>query len=569
MTDLPEVKLKAMVNFPASAIGRTGITVVKDGGKFFLDLNYDDIQITPTVSAGDIPNSYNLIWDETKKIFSLVPFALQATSGVSSLALQTGAIDIDPTTLQMVGSTLKVKTFNFVGTIDGKFGAITLDSSLKTISNALAVNTVNLTGGVSSVVYTQSETSAVSSPMIRRLNNTLFASEFGAVGDDATNDYAALQAWLNAACSSGKEGRFDPGKKYYVSGNDLLLSSASGTRNLRFIGYGSQIRTNPAQARTGLKIQNTFPFIGRPDETRRTIVEGWFFSQYDDANAAWGIEVVGTPNVIIRDCSFANGSDTGVVPYINYAAIRARQTTNTNPDTGVFWMTIENCRFKGGANQMRNALWLEGAINAASITRNSFANVDVAIRFLCANSGGSTANDGYVGNGNRITDNSFEAILEAIKFTGLAGQSTCDGLIVSNNRIESITTAFFNYSGIDTEGFVQPMLGPNYLDSGSWGRYVLNTNALRVDVRDTVIGRATINPGSLAAGATTTIGTVTVAPAATGDQVLIEANGDLQGLLATGYVSAANTVTIRLTNPTTAAVDLPSLKWVARVRPQF
>lgn len=417
--------------------------------------------------------------------------------------------------------------------------------------------------------YAQGETGAVSSPLLTRFTNTLFAHEFGAVGDDATNDYTALQAFLTAVCTSGKEGRLDPGKKYYVSGNDLLISSASGTRNLRFIGYGTQIRTNPAQARTGLKIQNTFPFIGRPDETRRTIVEGWFFSQYDDANAAWGIEVVATPNVIIRDCSFANGSDTGVTPYVNYAAIRARQSTNTNPATGVFWMTIENCRLKGGALQMPNGLWFEGAVNAASITKNSFANVDVPIRFLCANSAGSTNNDGYVGNGNRIMNNAFEGILEGIKFNGLAGQSTCDGLIVANNRIESVTTSFFSYGGINIEGFVPPMLGPNYLDSGSWGRYITNTNALKVDVRDAVIGRTTINPASLAAGATTTIGTVAVTPAATGDQVAIEANGDLQGLLATGYVSAANTVTIRLSNPTSAAVDLPSLKWVARVRPQY
>lgn len=530
----PVIKGKMDVRFPSSVSADLPLTLDKTGGNFRFGF--------------DLANVENQLLD-------------QIISDISGQFLT--AIPVPtPTTLGGVKS--KAATSHQFLTQIGLDGSVSAaQPAFSDVSGALSTTQTNAAN------YQQSDTGAVSSPLINRFSNTLFAHEFGAVGDDSTNDYAALQAWLTAVCASGKEGRLDPGKKYYVSGNDLLISSASGTRNLRFIGYGSQIRTNPAEARTGLKIQNTFPFIGRPDETRRTIVEGWFFSQYDDANAAWGIEVVATPNVIIRDCSFANGSDTGVVPYINYAAIRARQSSITVPDTGVFWMTIENCRFKGGANQMRNGLWLEGAINATSITKNSFANVDVAIRYLCANSGGSTANDGYVGNGNRIIDNSFEAILEGIKFNGLAGQSTCDGLIVANNRIESVTTAFFSYGGINTEGFVQPMLGPNYLDSGSWGRYITNTNGLRVDVRDAVIGRATINPGSLAAGATTTIGTVTVAPAATGDQVAIEANGDLQGLLATGYVSAANTVTIRLTNPTSAAVDLPSLKWVARVRPQF
>jgi hypothetical protein len=127
VTDLPEVKLKAMVNFPASATGRTGITVVKTAPNYFLDLDYTGFQITPTVSVGDMPNSYNLIWDEVKHTFAKVPFSLQATSGVSSLGAQTGAIVLE-NTLLMTGSTLGLNQTKRVITAAGDVTVAATDS---------------------------------------------------------------------------------------------------------------------------------------------------------------------------------------------------------------------------------------------------------------------------------------------------------------------------------------------------------------------------------------------------------------------------------------------------------
>lgn len=39
MSTLPQVKLKALVNFPAKVVGRTGITVTNEAGTYFLDLD--------------------------------------------------------------------------------------------------------------------------------------------------------------------------------------------------------------------------------------------------------------------------------------------------------------------------------------------------------------------------------------------------------------------------------------------------------------------------------------------------------------------------------------------------
>ncbi|MBR0868938.1 hypothetical protein JQ633_01100 [Bradyrhizobium tropiciagri] len=108
-SQVPEVKLKALANFPASVIGRTGIDVTKEGGKFYLDLDYEKFQITPTVPAQDMPNSYNLIWNEERQDFAKVPFALQASPGVASLGGHTGALAIGDG-LTFTGETLEATT---------------------------------------------------------------------------------------------------------------------------------------------------------------------------------------------------------------------------------------------------------------------------------------------------------------------------------------------------------------------------------------------------------------------------------------------------------------------------
>jgi hypothetical protein len=72
---------------------------------------------------------------------------------------------------------------------------------------------------------------------------------------------------------------------------------------------------------------------------------------------------------------------------------------------------------------------------------------------------------------------------------------------------------------------------------------------------------------SVAAGATTVLGTtITITGAATGDFVEIIPKGDLQGLQVTGYVSSTNTISIRITNPTSGAIDLSYTNFLAVLR---
>jgi hypothetical protein len=74
-------------------------------------------------------------------------------------------------------------------------------------------------------------------------------------------------------------------------------------------------------------------------------------------------------------------------------------------------------------------------------------------------------------------------------------------------------------------------------------------------------GSATWDPASLADGAGETSSAITVTGAAFGDQVQVGVPVDLQGMLVSAYVSASNTVRIRIQNETGGVLDLASGTW--------
>jgi len=74
-----------------------------------------------------------------------------------------------------------------------------------------------------------------------------------------------------------------------------------------------------------------------------------------------------------------------------------------------------------------------------------------------------------------------------------------------------------------------------------------------------------VNFASIANGANSVVQTVTVTGAVLGDFVSISSSATLSGLLAVGYVSAADTVSFFLINQSGGAVDLPAQDFYARV----
>lgn len=77
---------------------------------------------------------------------------------------------------------------------------------------------------------------------------------------------------------------------------------------------------------------------------------------------------------------------------------------------------------------------------------------------------------------------------------------------------------------------------------------------------------ATVNPADLADGAGETIAAISVPGAMLGDYVVVAAPYDLQDLIVTAYVQAANVVEIRIQNENAGAnVNLASDTWKIRV----
>ena len=75
----------------------------------------------------------------------------------------------------------------------------------------------------------------------------------------------------------------------------------------------------------------------------------------------------------------------------------------------------------------------------------------------------------------------------------------------------------------------------------------------------------TWDPGSAADGAGETKTSITVTGAALGDAVIVAAPYDLQDMIVTAYVQAANTVEVRLQNESGGAIDLASGTWKVKV----
>lgn len=92
--------------------------------------------------------------------------------------------------------------------------------------------------------------------------------------------------------------------------------------------------------------------------------------------------------------------------------------------------------------------------------------------------------------------------------------------------------------------------------------------AVRAPLAGLLTGSATYDAANLVDGAGAT-STITVTGAALGDYVLgLSCSVDLQGMTLTGYVSAADTVSFRLQNESTGAIDLASATFRAVVAPR-
>ncbi len=172
MTDLPEVKLKALVNFPAAVHGGTAVAIDKDGSTYTIGTDFSEVQEVSNVTAEDVPVTRLLLWNKLTNSYSVAPFALAVTAGVASIDGNTGALDIGDG-IEFVGSTLSLVRATQAEAIAG------------------TVNTAWMTPLRTRQAHDAYE---VSASLL-----TSFASGVLGSGDDTATMLAFLNAWKNAS----------------------------------------------------------------------------------------------------------------------------------------------------------------------------------------------------------------------------------------------------------------------------------------------------------------------------------------------------------------------------------
>ena len=80
MTDFPDIKIKALVNFPSTAVGGAGVDITRDGGTFVVDLDYRDFA-PPAGGISDPTHQNALLWNDVTGVYTLAPVSLIASGG--------------------------------------------------------------------------------------------------------------------------------------------------------------------------------------------------------------------------------------------------------------------------------------------------------------------------------------------------------------------------------------------------------------------------------------------------------------------------------------------------------
>lgn len=175
---------------------------------------------------------------------------------------------------------------------------------------------------------------------------------------------------------------------------------------------------------------------------------------------------------------------------------------------------------------------------------------------------------------------SINNIFEGNFFTNAIVNSACFITFNGTSGLNKITNNTFLGAGTQVAYLVQDpaaSVGASHV-VGNFATYVTQANIAVifptniVDVIENnygsglgLIGSVTWDPGSLADGVGETSAAITVTGAAFGDYVRVGNPYDLQGVTCSGYVSAANTVRIRLQNETTGTIDFASGLWKVKV----
>lgn len=184
--------------------------------------------------------------------------------------------------------------------------------------------------------------------------------DYGATGNGTTDDYAAIQAAINAMTSQaiaqgGNAGGgvlFFPPGLYSVSQTLLITGN---TRQILVLGYGATIWVNNAEY--CLRIYDVGSTVFQ------TVIQGLTFWTRKSTTAKGAVLIEKAWNVRIRDCTIVADGDSS--SYEGCILVK-NSDANTN-STGSFWTTIENVwirKLSGTDTTISKGIVLIGNANA-------------------------------------------------------------------------------------------------------------------------------------------------------------------------------------------------------------
>lgn len=72
MTDFPDLKLKALVSFPAAVFGGTGLAVRQESGNFYFDLAYGELAQIAAVPTPAEPTTFLALWEQIQNTYQRI-----------------------------------------------------------------------------------------------------------------------------------------------------------------------------------------------------------------------------------------------------------------------------------------------------------------------------------------------------------------------------------------------------------------------------------------------------------------------------------------------------------------
>lgn len=72
MTDFPDLKIKALVSFPAAVYGGTGLAVRQESGSFYFDLAIGELAQATTIPVP--ATTFVLLWESTQNTYRRISF---------------------------------------------------------------------------------------------------------------------------------------------------------------------------------------------------------------------------------------------------------------------------------------------------------------------------------------------------------------------------------------------------------------------------------------------------------------------------------------------------------------